>query len=92
MYPFSAYRIVRWEKGKYPKKYKVILQNKTTKREVSVQFGDIRYSHYRDKTPLKLYSSKNHLDKERRDAYKSRHQGDNLKMYSPGYFSWYYLW
>ena len=58
---------LRFERGSFPKKYRVyVFENgkliKTT------QFGDQRYGQYRDKTPLKLYSSKDNLNDKRRVA------------------------
>jgi hypothetical protein len=49
------------------KKYRVILDNGKI-----IDFGDIRYHHYQDKTPLKLYSNLDHNDKKRRDLYLKR--------------------
>jgi hypothetical protein len=56
-----------------------------------VSFGDNRYQQYKDKTPLKLYSSKDHNDKERRKRYYQRH-GKNPVFESAKYFSHKYLW
>ena len=53
-------------------------------------FGDRRYQHYADR--IGYYADLNHKDKERRRRYIARHSGDNLKNYSPGYFSMIYLW
>jgi hypothetical protein len=41
----------------------------------------------------KLYTNKNHLDKERRNNYRSRHgaQGYQEVKYSPAWVSWNYL-
>ena len=48
-----------------------------------VQFGDSRYEDYTQ-----------HKDKDRRKAYKSRHQKDLQKgnYMSPGFLSYYILW
>lgn len=75
-------------KGDGNKKYKVKVDGRT------VQFGDRRYQHYKDVTPLKLWSSLDHLDKKRRDRYRKRHgaQGFQNKVGSPAWFSWHYLW
>lgn len=94
-YPKSEYTFVRFERGTYPKKYNAILRNKKTKREVKLAFGDRRYQQYRDATPLKLYKSKDHLDKKRRDNYRSRHSKEVPSFknyYSPGYFAYKFLW
>jgi len=82
--------MLKWYRGTGFKKYKVELW-KAGKKIKTIQFGDNRYQQYRDKTPLKLYSHKDHLDKKRRRSYRARH---NLiyKPFSPGRFSLRYLW
>lgn len=40
-----------------------------------VHFGDDRYQHYRDRTPLGLYSHMDHGDKKRRQNYLRRSAG-----------------
>ncbi len=39
-------------------------------------FGDDRYQHYKDSTPLKLYSYLNHNDLDRRRLFHSRHKNN----------------
>lgn len=56
-----------------------------------VSFGDNRYEQYKDQTPLKLYSNKDHNDKERRRLYYLRH-GKEAKKESAKWFSHNYLW
>ena len=56
-----------------------------------VNFGDKRYQQYEDRTPLKLYSSLDHHDKERRNRYYERHNKDYQK-YSADWLSQKYLW
>lgn len=74
------------------KKYDAILEQKKTKRIRHVPFGDIKSSHFRDVTPLKLYSHLNHNNKERRESFRARH-GENAKYkYSSAWFSTRYLW
>ena len=90
----SEYKFVKFEKGKGNKKYSAVLRNKKTKREVKVQFGDKNYQQYRD-SALGLYKSKDHLDKKRRDAYRSRHSKEVPSFkdyYSPGFFAYKFLW
>ena len=84
---------LEWKRGTGNKKYKVIIHYPGDRKK-TVQFGDKRYQQYKDKTPLKLYSRKNHNDPERRAAYRKRHgaQGHHKKKYSPAWFSWKYLW
>ena len=93
MYSKKDYTFLRFEKSKRAgKKYDAVLRNKKTKREVRVPFGSITYQQYSDNTGLGLYSNKNHNDKKRRALYRARHKNDNLNDYSPGYFSWRFLW
>tara|TARA_R110002012_G_scaffold266431_2_gene449974 strand:+ start:2304 stop:2555 length:252 start_codon:yes stop_codon:yes gene_type:complete len=80
---------LEWSRGSGNKKYKVIIRDKDKKK--TVQFGDKRYQQFQDKTPLKLYSSKNHLDKTRRASYRARHNYEKPK-YSAGWFALKYLW
>ena len=56
-------------------------------------FGQIGYEHFKDSTPLKLYSKDDHNDQKRRELYRNRfrHLYDP-EVYSPTYFSWNYLW
>lgn len=74
-----------FKKGKYPKKYIAIVDSK------EVPFGDIRYQHFKDRTPLKLYSKLDHLDENRRLSYYKRHNKMYPK-YSADWFSKTYLW
>ena len=67
------------------KKYDAIMSDNSI-----VSFGDNRHFHYFDK--IGLYSKLNHLDKKRRDNYKARHHKDINKKFSPGWFSYNYLW
>ena len=53
-----------------------------------VSFGDNRYEQYKDK--IGLYSSKDHLDKKRRELYYKRH--GNAKFETAKWFSHKYLW
>lgn len=82
-----------WSRGSGNKKYRVIVYSKDGSKK-TVQFGDKRYQQYKDKTPLKLYSKKDHGDKDRRARYRARHgaQGYHLKKFSPAWFSYFYLW
>lgn len=87
------YELLGFRKSKRKnKKYDAILKNMKTNRLKYIPFGDNRYEHYEDKTGLELYNNKNHYDKKRRENYRKRHRNDNLNKYSPGYFSYYYLW
>ncbi len=65
-----------------------------------IHFGDLRYEHYKDNTPLKLYSYLNHNDKIRKMSYLRRARGIRDKsgklLYkdknSPNYYAIKYLW
>ena len=73
------------------KKYKVIVKFKSkTKKDETYHFGDDRYPQFRDSTPLKLYSNKDHGDTKRQKSYFARH--GKAKKYSAKYFSHRYLW
>jgi mRNA degradation ribonuclease J1/J2 len=87
---------IKFEKSnKKNKKYKA-----TTPDGKVVHFGDKRYQHYQDKTPLGLYGHLNHGDEVRRKKYKARHEKILLKdgtpayqkKYTPSWFSYKYLW
>ena len=66
------------------KKYDAYVDGKT------YSFGDRRYQQYEDK--IGYFSHLDHLDPERRRLYRARHRHDNLDEFSPGYFSYFYLW
>ena len=68
------------------KKYDVYKDN-----NYLVSFGDKRYEHYEDKTPIKYYSNLNHYDKKRKDNYYKRF-GNSPIFESAMYFSHKYLW
>jgi hypothetical protein len=65
-----------------------------------IPFGDTRYQHYKDSTPLKLYKRLDHNDPERRRKYRARHKEIKLKDGTPAYldkeqasyYSWHFLW
>ena len=68
------------------KKYTAILPDGK-----KIHFGAAGYQHYRDDTPLKLYSNLNHLDSKRRDLYYKRHNID-YPFPSADFFSKRFLW
>lgn len=75
------------------KKYRAILVDKKSNKEITLDFGDNRYEQYNDSTGLGIYSHKNHNDKKRRTNYRNRHKYFLKDGYfSPGYFSYYFLW
>lgn len=51
----------------------VVYNDKSYKNQ---HFGDNRYEHYKDSTPIKLYSHLNHNDLERRRLFHSRHKNN----------------
>ena len=94
-YEKALYKFMGFKKGSYPRKYNALLENKETGRKVKVSFGDRRYEQYRDSTGLGIYSDKDHLDKNRRRQYRARHSQEKKTFrnyWSPGYFSWYFMW
>lgn len=65
-----------------------------------IHFGDERYQHYRDLTPIKAHKNMDHNDEKRRALYRKRHENikdkDGTPFYkkksSPAYWSYTYLW
>lgn len=51
------------------KKYRAIIGDN------KIDFGDNRFQHYKDSTPLKLWTHLDHNNKERRRKYFLRHSG-----------------
>ena len=75
------------------KKYDAILRKKKTRKGIRrVPFGAVGYDQYRDSTGKGLYTHVNHGDPKRRRNYRTRHNGENKRKFSSGYFSWKYLW
>lgn len=68
-------KIIKFEKGPYPKKYTAYIKNKKTKKIRKLNFGDIRYQQYKDRTDIKLYEKQNHNTRKRMQNYFSRHSG-----------------
>ena len=91
--------VAEWMEGTGEKKYKVNLYKNSNDYQSknkwkTVQFGAKGYQQYQDNTQLKLYSSDDHLDEQRRDNYRARHgaQGYQTRIYSPAWFSLNFLW
>lgn len=61
-----------------------------------IPFGQTGYEHYKDSTPLRLYSNLNHDDETRRLLYRKRfakiYKKNENNPYSSVYWSWNYLW
>lgn len=68
------------------KKYRVLLSDGR-----KVDFGDSRYGHYYDRTPLKAWSHLDHLDTNRRERYYMRHY-KSYPVWSADWFSKNFLW
>ena len=67
-------KIIKFEKSSNPnKKYTAYIKNLDTGKIHKIHFGASAYEQYKDRTPLKLYSSKNHSNKKRQMNYYSRH-------------------
>jgi len=81
---------LKFYRGTGFKKYKVEIFEKG-KKVKTVQFGDRRYGHFKDKTPLKLYKHKDTLDRKMKERYYKRHK-KNYGFPSADYFSKKYLW
>ena len=72
-YSRKEYKFLRYEKSTNPKKkYDAILENKDNSRIKRMSFGSRPMEQYRDSTKLKLYKSKDHLDKNRKKAFLDR--------------------
>lgn len=82
-------KLLGFMEGNFPKKYIAILNDNGKIKKVS--FGDQRFKQYEDRTPLKLYSHLNHLDKKRKELYYKRHNKE-YPMFSADWFSKTYLW
>lgn len=93
-YLISEYKFIKFQRSnRLHKKYDAIIEDKTTKKIIRIPFGDVRYENYKDKTGLNLYPKLIHRDKERRKLFRDRFNHIIKPNYfSPGYFSYYYLW
>jgi len=97
--------IVRFERGPRFKKYTAYVLNRQTRKTRKIHFGDNRYQQYKDRTPNKLYTRKNHGNRKRMRRYFTRHSGKGTRagaitkekrksggMYTPKLLSHIYLW
>ena len=98
-------QIVKFERGKQKKKYKVHLKDKKTKRKRTLSFGHKDYQQFKDRTKLQLYKHLNHGERKRMRNYYSRHSGKKTRKagiakekkknngyYTPKLLSHIYLW
>jgi hypothetical protein len=92
-YSMKQWKLKGFQKSSRKKKmYSALLENKDGK-IVKLHFGDTRYKNFQDKTGLNLYPKLIHGDAKRRKNYRRRHAGYIRQgFYSPGYFSYNYLW
>lgn len=89
----DRFRHIRFERSKKKgSKYDAIIEDKVTKRQQRVPFGDVRYQHFSDKSGLKLYSRLDHNDPKRRAAYKARHENTRHKKFSSSWYADTVLW
>ena len=89
----DRFRHIRFERSKSRgKKYDAIIEDKVTKRQQRVPFGDVSYQQYFDNTGLKLYSRLDHKDPKRRAAYKARHENTRHKKFSASWYADRFLW
>ena len=74
------------------KKYSVLVYDPIEKKyKYFLSFGDKRYQHFKDQTPLKLYSHLDHNDINRKKRYYSRH-GITNDINSALWWSNNFLW
>lgn len=86
-----TYEFVKFEKAKAEnKKYSAILRDSETNRIKTVNFGQLPYQHFKDSTPLKLYSNLDHGDEKRRDSFRARFK--KAEKFSASWFAYHYLW
>ena len=99
-------KIIRFERSPIQfKKYRAFVRNYKSGKVRHIDFGDNRYQQYKDRTPLKLYKSKNHGNRKRMRNYFNRHSGTpnreraiaKERAHSKGYYnakilSHEYLW
>ena len=89
----DRFRHIRFERSRTRgKKYDGIIEDKVTKRQQRVPFGDVNYQHFSDSTGLKLYSRLDHNDPKRRAAYKARHENTRHKKFSSSWYADRFLW
>ena len=64
-YSRKEYKFVKFEKSdRKGKKYNAVLENRETKRQIKVPFGDSNLPQYKDSTGLGLYSKKDTLESD----------------------------
>lgn len=67
-------KIIKFEKSSNPdKKYMATVKDRKSGKTRIIHFGASAYEQFKDRTPLGLYTSKNHSNKRRQMNYYSRH-------------------
>jgi hypothetical protein len=100
-------KIIKFKRSTNPdKKYMAFVKNLNNHKIRILHFGASDYQQYKDRTPLKIFTHKNHSDKKRQMNYYSRHSNGikNRKKainyeinksngyYTPKILSHIYLW
>ena len=70
---YTPTKVKFYKSSEKNKKYKVNFDYDG--KNYNIHFGDKRYQHYKDTTPLKLYKKLDNLDDRRRKAFISRASG-----------------
>ena len=93
-YDKKTHKLIGFRPSKRKNKmYDAILVSSASGIIHGIPFGDKRYQNYQDRTGLNAYPHLIHGDKKRRKMYQNRHKSFLRDgYYSPGYFSYYYLW
>ena len=92
VYSFDEWSLMGFQPASYPHKYLAIIRsNAAPDWVVRIPFGRRGYDQYHDQV-FGLFANRDHLDPQRRAAYRARHARDRLDEFSPGYFSMRYLW
>jgi hypothetical protein len=89
------YKEIDIVKSKDPRmKYTAIIQRERSNERYFVNFGNIDKNHYRDSTPLKLYSRLDTLNENTKSQFYNEisKRKLNIKKFSPLYFMAKYLY
>jgi hypothetical protein len=75
------------------KKYTAVLKERISDRTVEIDFGRPGFKQFQDVTGLGLYSHLDHKSAERRQKFRDRcAKFVQADVYTPGYFSYHFLW
>jgi len=94
MYWIGQWELLHFKAAASPgKKYSAVLKERISDRTVEVDFGKPGFWHFEDITGLGLYSHFDHKSTVRRERFRDLYakyvQSD---MFTPGYFSYHFLW